>query len=96
MRKRIRGWKEVLDSVERSGSRVTTILLLFLSLGLRNKLMMIFRNLKEKHSQVKLIGLSEPDKYRGRCSQPTSGLSTGPPVEELKKGLKKLKGIVIP
>jgi hypothetical protein len=37
-----------------------------------------------------------PDKYRGRCSQPTIVLSTGSPVEELKKGLKELKGFAAP
>jgi hypothetical protein len=31
------------------------------------------------------------DKYRGRCSEPTIGLSTGSPMEELEKGPKKLK-----
>ena len=33
-----------------------------------------------------------PDKYRGECSQPTIGLSTGYPIEELEKELKELKG----
>jgi hypothetical protein len=36
--------------------------------------------------------LSEPGKYRGRCSKPTIGLSTGSPREELEEGLKELKG----
>jgi hypothetical protein len=36
--------------------------------------------------------LLEPGKYRGGCSQPTIGLSTGSPMEELEKGLKELKG----
>jgi hypothetical protein len=36
--------------------------------------------------------LPEPYKYRGRCSQPTIGWSTGSPIEELEKGLKELKG----
>ena len=31
---------------------------------------------------------------RGGCSQPTIGLSTGSPMEELEKGLKELKGFV--
>jgi hypothetical protein len=35
--------------------------------------------------------LQEPDKNRGGCSQPTIGLSTGSPMEELEKGLKELK-----
>jgi hypothetical protein len=37
-----------------------------------------------------------PDKYRGGCSQPTIGLSTGSPVEELVKGPKELKGFTVP
>ena len=32
--------------------------------------------------------LPERDKYRGRCSQPTIGLSLGSLIEELEKGLK--------
>jgi hypothetical protein len=44
-----------------------------------------------------LIGaLPEPDKYRGRRSQPTIGLSTGSPMEELGEGLKELKGFATP
>ena len=39
---------------------------------------------------------SEPYKYRGGCSQPIIGLSTRSPIEELKKGLKELKGFVTP
>ena len=35
--------------------------------------------------------MPEPDKYRGRYSQPTIGLSTGSLMEELEKGLKELK-----
>ena len=41
---------------------------------------------------VSLEALPEPDKYRGKCSQPTIGVSTGSPIEELEKGLKELKG----
>jgi hypothetical protein len=37
-----------------------------------------------------------PDKYRGGCFQPTIGLSTGLPVEELEKGPKELKGFASP
>ena len=33
-----------------------------------------------------------PEKYRGGCSQPSIGLSTGFPMDELEKGLKELKG----
>ena len=36
-----------------------------------------------------------PNKYRGGCSKPTIGLSTGSPVEELEKGLKELKGFAV-
>jgi hypothetical protein len=35
--------------------------------------------------------LPEPDKYRGGCSQPTIGLSSGFPMEELEKDMKELK-----
>ena len=37
-----------------------------------------------------------PDKYRERWSQPTLGLSTGSPVEELYRGLKELKEFLAP
>jgi hypothetical protein len=40
--------------------------------------------------------LPEPDKHRGRCSQPTIGLSSGSPMEELEKGLKELKEFATP
>jgi hypothetical protein len=40
--------------------------------------------------------LPKPDKYRGRCSQPTVGLSTVSPMEELEKGLKQLKRFSTP
>jgi hypothetical protein len=33
----------------------------------------------------------EPEKYRGRCLQPITGLNTGSLIEELEKGLKELK-----
>jgi hypothetical protein len=36
--------------------------------------------------------LPEPDKYRGRFLQPTIGLNTGSPMENLEKGLKELEG----
>jgi hypothetical protein len=41
----------------------------------------------------RLIYLSDPDKYRGRRSQPTIELNMGSPKEELEKGLKELKGL---
>jgi hypothetical protein len=34
------------------------------------------------------------DKYRSRCSQSSIGWTTGPPMEELKKAPKELKGSV--
>jgi hypothetical protein len=40
--------------------------------------------------------LPEPDKYRGRCYQPTMRQSTGSSVEELEKGLMELKGFAAP
>ena len=40
--------------------------------------------------------MPEPDKYRGGCSQPTIGLSTGSTMEELEKLLKDLKGFATP
>jgi hypothetical protein len=40
--------------------------------------------------------MPEPDKYSGGCSQPTIGISTGSPMEELEKGLKELKGFATP
>ena len=42
------------------------------------------------------LSLSEPDKYRGRCLQPTIGLSIGSPMEELEKGLEELKRFATP
>jgi hypothetical protein len=40
--------------------------------------------------------LPEPDKYRGRCSQPTIGLSVESLMKELEKGQKELKGFAAP
>jgi hypothetical protein len=37
-----------------------------------------------------------PEKYRGGCSQPVIGLSTGSPMEELEKGLRELKKFAAP
>jgi hypothetical protein len=39
---------------------------------------------------------AEPDKHRGRCSQPSIGLSTRSPVEEPEKELEELKGFAAP
>jgi hypothetical protein len=36
------------------------------------------------------------DKYRGRCWQPTIGLSMWSPMEELEKELKELRGFAAP
>jgi hypothetical protein len=38
--------------------------------------------------------LPVPDIFRGGCSQSTSGLSTGSPMEELEKEPKELKELV--
>jgi hypothetical protein len=51
---------------------------------------------KEPDMAVSWEALPEPYKYRGRCLQPTIGLSSGYPVEELEKGLKELKGFATP
>jgi hypothetical protein len=40
--------------------------------------------------------LPVPDKYRSGCSEPTNGLSTGSPMEELGKGPKELKWFAAP
>jgi hypothetical protein len=40
--------------------------------------------------------LPVPDKYRGECTQPSIGLSTGFPMVELEKGPKEVKGFVTP
>jgi hypothetical protein len=45
---------------------------------------------------MKYRDLPETDKFRGRCSQPTIGLSTGSLMEELEKGLKELRGVADP
>ena len=36
--------------------------------------------------------MPEPEKYRGRCWQPTIELFTGSPMKELEKRLKELRG----
>ena len=41
--------------------------------------------------------LPESENYtRGRCLQPSIGLSMGSPTDELEKGLKELKGYATP
>ena len=52
-------------------------------------------------SQEPVIAVSKeappvPDKYGGGCSQPTIGLSTGYPMEEVEKRPTELKGIAAP
>jgi hypothetical protein len=51
---------------------------------------------KEPDIAVSQEALSEPDKYRGGCSQPIIGLSTESPLEELEKGTNELKGFATP
>ena len=50
---------------------------------------------QEPDMSVPWEALPEPDKYRGRCSQPNIGLSKGSPVEELEKGMKELKSFAV-
>jgi hypothetical protein len=45
---------------------------------------------------VSLEALAKPDKYSGRCSQPTIGLSMGSLMKELEKELKELRGFAAP
>jgi len=47
---------------------------------------------QEPDIAVSWDALPEPDKYRGRCLQPTIELRMGSPMEELEKGLKELDG----
>ena len=42
---------------------------------------------------VSLETLPVPDKYRGRCSQPSIGLSSSSPVEEVEKGSRSWRGL---
>jgi hypothetical protein len=51
---------------------------------------------KEPNIAVSWEALPVPDKYKGRCPQPTVGLSKRSPMEELEKGLKELKELVAP
>jgi hypothetical protein len=37
-----------------------------------------------------------PDKYRSGCSQSSIGRNTGPPMKELEKVPKELKGVYNP
>jgi hypothetical protein len=40
--------------------------------------------------------MPEFDHYRCGCTQPTIGLTTGTPMEELGKGMKELKEFATP
>ena len=51
---------------------------------------------QEPDIAVSWEALPEPDRYRCGCSQPIIRLSSGAPMEELEKGLKKLKGFATP
>jgi hypothetical protein len=51
---------------------------------------------QEPDIAVSWEALSEPEKYRSGCSEPSIGLSTGSPMKELEKGPKELKGFVAP
>jgi hypothetical protein len=42
--------------------------------------------------KIELEAMPVPDKYRCGCSQSSIGWKTGPPVEELEKIPKELKG----
>jgi hypothetical protein len=45
---------------------------------------------------VSLECLLDPDKYRGKCLQPTIELISGSLMEELEKGLKELSEFLAP
>jgi hypothetical protein len=47
---------------------------------------------QEPNTDVSWEALPDPDQYRCGSPQPTIGLSTGNPMEELWEGLKELKG----
>ena len=51
---------------------------------------------QEPDIAVSWEALPEPNKYRGRCSQSTIGLSMKSPMEELEEELKELKGFATP
>ena len=50
----------------------------------------------EPYMSISWEALPELGKYRGGCSQPTIGLNTRSPMEELEKELKELKGFAAP
>jgi hypothetical protein len=45
---------------------------------------------------VSCEALPVSDKYRGRSSEPTTGLSVGFSMKEMEKGLKELRGFAAP
>ena len=47
---------------------------------------------KDPDIAVSCEAMPVPGKHRSRCSQLAIGWSTGPPMEELEKVLKELKG----
>ena len=51
---------------------------------------------QEPDTSVSWEALSDPEQYRCWCLQPTIGLSTGNPMEELGEGMKELKGLQPP
>ena len=51
---------------------------------------------QEPDISVSWEALPVPDKYRGGCSQPSIGLSTGSPMKELEKVSKEPKGFAAP
>ena len=51
---------------------------------------------QEHDMDASSVALPAPYRYRGGCLQPTTGLSTGTPMEELGEGLKELKGFSTP
>jgi hypothetical protein len=48
--------------------------------------------LKDPDIAVSYEAMSVPGKHRSRCSQSSIGWNTGPPMEELEKVPKELKG----
>ena len=57
-----------------------------------------YQKRENSHNGRKIVhyGHALPDQYRGRCSQPITGLITGTPMEQLGEGLKELNGIATP
>jgi hypothetical protein len=49
---------------------------------------------QEPDTAVSWEALPDPEQYRWGYSQPTIGMSTGIPVEELEEGLKSWRGLI--